>query len=308
MQYTQLGRTGLKVSQLCLGTMNFGPQTIEADAFAIMDRALELGINFFDTANVYGGQRGEGITEQIIGRWLAQGGGRPAREDRAGDQGLRRDGRVAQRIAAIGLPHPRGVRCELAPHANRPHRPISDAPHRARGALAGDLAGDGGVGAAGQGALRRQQQLRRLAHRTGAGRGADAQLHGPGLGTEPLQPERAHDRVGGRPGLPRVRPGHHPWSPLGGGLLGGVLGGAAVAGARPSASSRPSRSIARSWRRGRRSAPSWARSRPTWRWPGCCTTRSSPRRSSAHARSSSSMAACARSRSRCRMTPCSGST
>jgi aryl-alcohol dehydrogenase-like predicted oxidoreductase len=76
MQYTQLGRTGLKVSQLCLGTMNFGPQTIEADAFAIMDRALELGISFFDTANVYGGQRGEGITEQIIGRWLAQGGGR----------------------------------------------------------------------------------------------------------------------------------------------------------------------------------------------------------------------------------------
>jgi aryl-alcohol dehydrogenase-like predicted oxidoreductase len=54
--------------------MNFGPQTSEADAFAIMDRALELGINFFDTANVYGGQRGEGITEQIIGRWLAQGG------------------------------------------------------------------------------------------------------------------------------------------------------------------------------------------------------------------------------------------
>jgi aryl-alcohol dehydrogenase-like predicted oxidoreductase len=76
MQYTQLGRTGLKVSRLCLGTMNFGPQTTEADAFSIMDRALELGINFFDTANVYGGKRGEGITEQIIGRWLAQGGGR----------------------------------------------------------------------------------------------------------------------------------------------------------------------------------------------------------------------------------------
>ncbi|MDQ1301005.1 MAG: hypothetical protein QG637_926 [Chloroflexota bacterium] len=76
MQYTQLGRTGLKVSRLCLGTMNFGPQTSEPDSYAIMDRALELGINFFDTANVYGGKRGEGITEQIIGRWLAQGGGR----------------------------------------------------------------------------------------------------------------------------------------------------------------------------------------------------------------------------------------
>jgi aryl-alcohol dehydrogenase-like predicted oxidoreductase len=76
MEYTQLGRTGLKVSRLCLGTMNFGPQTTEADSFAIMDKGHDLGINFFDTANVYGWKKGEGITEQIIGRWFAQGGGR----------------------------------------------------------------------------------------------------------------------------------------------------------------------------------------------------------------------------------------
>ena len=76
MQYTNLGRTGLKVSRLCLGTMNFGPLTPESDSFTIMDRALELGINFFDTANVYGRKTGEGVTEQIIGRWLAQGSGR----------------------------------------------------------------------------------------------------------------------------------------------------------------------------------------------------------------------------------------
>ncbi len=76
MQYARLGRTGLRVSRLCLGTMNFGPLTSEADSFAIMDRALDLGINFFDTANVYGWKTGEGITEQIIGRWFAQGGGR----------------------------------------------------------------------------------------------------------------------------------------------------------------------------------------------------------------------------------------
>ncbi len=76
MQYAHLGRTGLEVSRLCLGTMNFGPQTNEADSFAIMDKALELGFNFFDTANVYGWKIGEGITEQIVGRWLAQGGGR----------------------------------------------------------------------------------------------------------------------------------------------------------------------------------------------------------------------------------------
>jgi aryl-alcohol dehydrogenase-like predicted oxidoreductase len=76
MQYTNFGRTALKVSRLCLGTMNFGPQTSEPDSHAIMDRALELGINFFDTADVYGWKRGEGVTEQIIGRWFAQGGGR----------------------------------------------------------------------------------------------------------------------------------------------------------------------------------------------------------------------------------------
>lgn len=76
MEYRHLGRSGLSVSRLCLGTMNFGPQTSEEDSHSIMDRALELGINFFDTANVYGWKKGEGWTEQIIGRWFAQGGGR----------------------------------------------------------------------------------------------------------------------------------------------------------------------------------------------------------------------------------------
>lgn len=76
MQYTRLGRTGLKVSKLCLGTMNFGPFSNEAESFTMMDKALDLGINFFDTANVYGWKQGEGITEKIIGRWYAQGGGR----------------------------------------------------------------------------------------------------------------------------------------------------------------------------------------------------------------------------------------
>jgi NDP-hexose 2,3-enoyl reductase len=76
MEYTNLGRTGLSVSRLCLGTMNFGPKTTEPDSYTIMDRALEHGINFFDTADVYGWKQGEGITENIIGRWFAQGGQR----------------------------------------------------------------------------------------------------------------------------------------------------------------------------------------------------------------------------------------
>jgi aryl-alcohol dehydrogenase-like predicted oxidoreductase len=76
MQFTHLGRSGLTVSRLCLGTMNFGPLTTETDAHAIMDSAHEYGINFFDTANRYGGEEARGRTEQIVGNWFASGGGR----------------------------------------------------------------------------------------------------------------------------------------------------------------------------------------------------------------------------------------
>src|SRR5665811_2364142 len=76
MKYTHLGRSGLSVSRLCLGTMNFGPQTDEPEAHSIMDSAQEAGINFFDTANVYGGTEHRGWTEEILGRWFAKGGQR----------------------------------------------------------------------------------------------------------------------------------------------------------------------------------------------------------------------------------------
>ena len=76
MEYTHLGRLGVKVSRLCLGTMNFGPETPEPESHAIMDRALELGFNLFDTANVYGRRKGVGATETIIGNWFAKGDGR----------------------------------------------------------------------------------------------------------------------------------------------------------------------------------------------------------------------------------------
>ncbi|HIQ97828.1 MAG TPA: aldo/keto reductase [Candidatus Limivivens merdigallinarum] len=80
MQYTKLGRTGMNVSRLCLGTMNFGVANDEKEAFRIMDAALDAGINFFDTANNYGFMIGKtGITEEIIGKWFAQGNGRRER-------------------------------------------------------------------------------------------------------------------------------------------------------------------------------------------------------------------------------------
>src|SRR5215472_8896066 len=91
MEYTNLGRSGLSVSRLCLGTMNFGPLTPPGEAHVIMDHAHELGMNFFDTANRYGGSQSPpgqvgqheqahvGWTEEIIGDWFDTGGGRRER-------------------------------------------------------------------------------------------------------------------------------------------------------------------------------------------------------------------------------------
>ncbi len=76
MEFTHLGRTGLNVSRICLGTMNFGPYTSDEDSYKIMDRALELGINFFDSANVYGSEKAPGYTEGLIGKWLKEGSGK----------------------------------------------------------------------------------------------------------------------------------------------------------------------------------------------------------------------------------------
>ena len=70
MKYTKLGKSNLTVSKICLGTMHFGPRTSQEEAFKIMDRALEMGINFFDTANVYGGVDDKGRSETIIGNWF----------------------------------------------------------------------------------------------------------------------------------------------------------------------------------------------------------------------------------------------
>ena len=79
MRYRRLGRSALQVSELCLGTMNFGPRTSESDSFAILNTAVEAGVNFIDTANQDGGELGVGTTETILGKWLAQN---PSRRDR----------------------------------------------------------------------------------------------------------------------------------------------------------------------------------------------------------------------------------
>jgi aryl-alcohol dehydrogenase-like predicted oxidoreductase len=73
--YKRLGRHGTLVSNLCLGTVNIGTLTSEKESFALMDRALEHGINFFDTADIYAHEQ-YGVSEETLGRWFAQGDGR----------------------------------------------------------------------------------------------------------------------------------------------------------------------------------------------------------------------------------------
>ena len=215
MEYTHLGRTGLQVSRLCLGTMNFGPETTEEDSCAIMDRALDAGINFFDTANVYGWKQGEGVTEQIIGRWFAQGGGRREKIVLATKvYGV--DGRLAER-------RPSSRRCNIrracddspAPAADRPHRPLPDAPRRPRHAR-GTRSGRRWTCSSQQGKVLYvgSSQLRRLAHRrrpTRPPRGAA--LARAGQRAELYNLLDAHDRARGAAGLPRLRPRRDPVEP-----------------------------------------------------------------------------------------------
>ena len=176
MQHVNLGRTALKVSRLCLGTMNFGTQTSEKDSFAIMDRALELGINFWDTANVYGGKKGEGITEQILGRYFAQGGGRREKVVLAtkvyGDMG---DWPNTSRLSAL---HIRRA-CESSlRRLQTDYIDLYQMHHVWREATwdeiwqAMELAGG-----ARKGGLRRLVEFRGLAHRAGKRGGADDATH-----------------------------------------------------------------------------------------------------------------------------------
>ena len=75
MNYRNLGRTGLKLSTICLGTMQFGWSADEAMAYRVMNKAVELGCNFFDTADIYSRwaeNNDGGVSEEIIGRWLQQ--------------------------------------------------------------------------------------------------------------------------------------------------------------------------------------------------------------------------------------------
>ena len=164
MEYTHLGRLGLVVSRLTLGTMNFGPHSTEGRQprdHGRGHRARRQLLRHRERVRTSPGRR----SDRGDHRPLVREGRRPAREGRAGEQGLRADGRLAERGAPVRARDPQGVRGVAQAAAHRPHRPVSDAPHRPRRVVERGLAGDGAARAAGQDPLRRLEQLRGLAYR-----------------------------------------------------------------------------------------------------------------------------------------------
>ncbi|WP_043633608.1 aldo/keto reductase [Nonomuraea candida] len=222
MDYVKLGRSGLQVSPLCLGTMNFGPRTSEEDSFAIMDRAHELGLNFFDTANVYGGVKGEGVTEGILGRWFAQGGGRRERTVIAtkvyGDMG---DWPNERGLSALSIRRA----CDASLKRMRTdHIDIYQAHHVDRGTPFDEFWEAMEV-------LRQQGKIIYVGSSNFAGwHIAKAQESAARRGFTGLVSEQTHYNLLTRAPELEVLPacedyglGVIPWSPLAGGLLGGVL-------------------------------------------------------------------------------------
>ena len=275
MDTTRLGRTGLRVSRLCLGTMNFGPRDERAGLLIGSWTARStLGCYFFDTANVYGGRTPRGPTEQIIGRWLAQGGGRREKTVLAtkvyGQMWRRPNGRGSRRCTcaapartACGACRPTTSTCTRCTTSTgtrpgtRSGRRWSCSCSRARCCTSARATSRDGT------------SRRRTRRRRGAaflGLVSEQSLYNLA---------RADRRARGPPGVPRLRrSGVLPWSPLGGGLLGGALqkaadgrrGTARIAGADRAAARRSSSA-------GSGSAASSGTSPRTSRSPGCCTNR-----------------------------------
>ena len=171
MQQRRMGRTGLKVSEICLGTMTFAGQCDEATSFRIMDAAVERGVTFFDTADVYPippDLATAGRTEEVIGRWFAAAPGRRDRLVLATK--CRIEGRAGrQRPGPVAPAHPRGLRGQPPPAADRYHRPLSIALVRSGDSDRRDPARLRRPRPIGQGPLRRLLELRGLAARDGDG-------------------------------------------------------------------------------------------------------------------------------------------
>ena len=223
MEYTHLGRLGLVVSRLSLGTMNFGPHASEGDSHAIMDAAIAHGVNFFDTANVYGRHLGVGATEEIIGRWFAKGGGRREKVVLA-TQGLRADGRLAERGPTLGARDPQGVRgvaqAAAAPTTSTCIRCTTSTATRG-GTRSGRRWSCSCSRARSSTSARSNFAGWHIARANEIARGAE--LPGAGVRAEPVQPDARTVELEVLPAVREYGMGFIPYSPLAGGLLAGAL-------------------------------------------------------------------------------------
>ena len=220
MKFGHLGRTGLQVSRLCLGTMNFGPRTSQDDSHAIMDAAHDAGINFFDTANRYGTQPGE--TETILGNWFATGGGRRERTVLATKvYGSMADWPNEGKLSALNIR--RALDASLR-RLQTDYIDLYQFHHVDRDTPWDEIWQAIEVAVAGrQDHLRREQQLRRLAHRRRPGRRRPAQPMGL-VSEQSLYNLIVRDiELEVAPAAEHYGLGIIPWSPLQGGLLGGVI-------------------------------------------------------------------------------------
>ena len=296
MEYRHLGRLGLKVSPLCLGTMNFGPQTSEPDSHAIMDRALELGINFFDTANVYGQRKGVGATETIVGNWFAKGDGRRDKVVLAtkvySEMGSWPN---ESRLSAL---HIRKACEDSLRRLQTDHLDIYQMHHVYREATWDE------VWQAFE-TLVQQGKVTYIGSSNFAGwhiakaNEAAKDRHFLGLVSEQCIYNLAERNVELEvlPACEDYGLGVIPWSPLWRGMLAGVLDGGGVEGDEAlveHGAGRARRDAVPRSRRTRSSAPSSGSRRRRSRSPGCSRTRSSRRRSSARGSPSSSRARCGR--------------
>ena len=278
MEYKHLGKSGLKVSPLCLGTMNFGPQTTEPDSYAIMDRAIAEGINFFDTADVYGGKKGEGVTEQIVGRWFSTGGLRRERTILATKVygGMQPDDKPNIN-RGFGLSARKIVKqCEASLHRLQTdyidlyqmHHVDRECPVEEICQAYDTLVAQGKVIYAGSSNFAGWD----IATYNMTARAQ----HGLGLVSE-QSVYHLDNRMVELEVVPACRHyglGIIPWSPLAGGLLGGALQKASE-GRRGNADfQRRSSRSGRSWRSTRPCARSSNSPPPPSPWRGCCTTRS----------------------------------
>jgi len=263
--------------------MNFGPQTTEDDSFAIMDKAIDLGINFFDTADVYGWKKGEGVTEQIIGKWFAQGSGRREQTIVAtkvfGDMDFDpKDVSLRRGLSAVKIRRA----CENSLLRMKTdyidlyqmHHVAREMPWEECWQAFDVLVKQGKVIYVGSSNFAGW-------HIAAANESAKSR-HFLGLVSEQSKYSLFSRAIELEvlPACLHYGIGVIPWSPLESGLLGGALEKATAGRRPPSRFKSESKPSDPGWKRGKASAKRSARSRPMSHSPGCCITRPLPRPSS----------------------------